>query len=135
MDIAVKNLMFDVASGIDIFDAEQERVISKKEANNALRQACFELLGLNEKSTERDFYRAMQTPQAREFFNVIEEIIDKEVETGWKDNEFFNQFVEIVNMKDGDKNEFWVNNDDVILTVAQVAGDHHDIKYCSVRMM
>ncbi len=49
------------------------------------------------------------------------------VTTGFQDNEFFNDFVESKNIANGDKNEYWVKNNDVILTVAKVSGDHHDL--------
>lgn len=128
METSVRNLMFDLSKGREIFDAEQDRVISNSEADDVLRNYCFSHLGLNEKSTERDIKRALKTPQAREFFNVIEEILDPQISTGWKDNEFFNQFVEDRNLADGDMNEFWAN-DDIILNVAKVAGDYHDLDY------
>ena len=35
-------------------------------------------------------------------------------------NEFFNNYVESKNMKDGDVNEFWAD-DEVILTVSKVS--------------
>ena len=63
---------------------------------------------------------------------VLEEAIDFKVETGFQDNEFFNNFVESKNIANGDRNEYWVKNNDVILTVAKVSGDHHDLNYCRV---
>jgi hypothetical protein len=52
-----------------------------------------------------------------------------------QENEFFNDFVEMKNIAQGDRNEFWVDKD-VILTVAHVSGDHHDLnnsRVCVVR--
>ena len=66
-----------------------------------------------------------------ELFEVIEEAVDFKVSTGFKENEFFNEFVEMKNVNDGDRNEFWVDKD-VILTVAKVSGDHHDLKFSRV---
>lgn len=133
MTTEIKNLMFDLSAGREIFDAEADRVISKAEANDALKTFCREELGLTEKSTHRDIKRALDTPAGKELFQVIEEVIDYRIATGWKDNEFFNQFVETKNLADGDQNEFWTD-DDVILTVAKVAGDHHDLKLGRVRI-
>ena len=46
----------------------------------------------------------------------------------FEENEFFNEFVEMKNIAQGDRNEFWADKD-VILTVAKVSGDHHDFDY------
>lgn len=121
----IKNLMFDLASGREIFDAEQDRVISKAEANDVLRKYCFETLGLTEKSTDRDMQRAFKSEEGRKFFQVVEELVDIEVATGWQDNEFFQQFVESRSVADGDRTDF-VTTEDIILTVAKVSGDQHD---------
>ena len=61
-----------------------------------------------------------------ELMEVLEDVLDIKVTTGFQENEFFNNFFEMKNIKDGDRNEFWANKD-VILTVAKVAGDHHDL--------
>ncbi len=126
MDKAIKSLMFDLAADREVFDAENNRALSKEEANDVLRNACFDLTGLNEKSSLRDIRRAFSKDSGKEFFEVIEEILDVYTPGGWKDNEFFDQFVETRNMKDGDLNEFWAK-EDIILNVAKVAGDHHDL--------
>ena len=122
----LKNLVFDLASGREIYDEEQGRVMSKREASDAIRKVCFEKLGLTKDSTPKQIRRALQSEKAIELFQVIEEVIDVVINEHWKDNEFFNQFVEIRNMQDGDMNEFWVD-DDVILNVAKVSGDNHDL--------
>ena len=126
MKATVRNLMFDLAQNREVFDEEQGRVVSKAEANDVLRKAMFEELGLNEKSTSKQIKRALESERGKEFFAIIEELIDVKVATGWHDSEFFNQFVEEKNLADGDANEFWTD-DDVILTVAQISGDHWDM--------
>ena len=125
-DNGVRNLMFDVASGREVFDEEQGRVMSKAECNEAIKKVCFEVLGLNEKSTDKEIKRALKKDSAMELFEVIEEIVDVKIAYGLGESEFFNQFVETRNMADGDRNEFWVD-DDIMLTVAKVSGDHHDL--------
>lgn len=128
-----RNLMFDAASRREIYDDAQGRVMSKAEVDDAIRSVCYDKLGLSEKSTDRDIKRAMKRPEARELFEVIEEILDPQIAYGWQDNEFFNQFVETRNMKDGDRNEFWVE-DETVLTVEKVAGDHHDLNITGARV-
>ena len=126
MNENIKTLMFDLSEGREIFDAEQDRVIPAKEANEALARFSREELGLNERSTDREIKRALKSQKGIEYMQVIEEVVDYKIKTGWQDNEFFNKFVESRNLAEGDKNEFWVDQD-VILTVARVSGDHHDL--------
>ena len=61
MENTARNLMFDLASGREIYDDEQGRVISKAEANDAVRKVCFEELGITEKSTEKQMMRALKS--------------------------------------------------------------------------
>ena len=119
-----RSLIFDYANGNEIFDDELGRVINSKEADNRIRKVVFGILGINENSSKRDRKRAMKK-HGDELFEVIEEVIDFKVETGWKESEFFNQFVEEKNLARGDRNEFW-SEEDVILSVSKIAGDHHD---------
>lgn len=126
MENTVKNLMFDLASNREIYDEEQGRVISKAEANEVIRKVCFEELGLTKDSTEKQIKRALKSDKANALFEVIEEVIDTQIAYGLSENEFFNQFVETKNLADGDRNDFWVD-DDIILTVSKVSGDHHDL--------
>lgn len=126
LDTCVKNLMFDLASGREIYDEEQARVISKAEADDVIRKACYEYLGLTKDSTPKQIKRALSSDKANEFFEVIEEIVDQKIAAGYAENEFFNEFVDTKNLADGDKNEFWADQD-VLLTVSKVSGDHHDI--------
>lgn len=59
-------------------------------------------------------------------FEVIEETLDDLLVSGWGENPFFREFVEEKFMNLGDTNEFWVN-DDVILTVSEISGNHHSL--------
>lgn len=126
MNTEVRNLMFDLSAGKEIFDAAQNRVIPRSEANDVLRNYFATELGLNEKSTDRDIKRAITSPEGRKFFQVTEEILDKEVSTGWQDSEFFNNFVEMKSIVDGDRNDF-VTHEDIILTVAKISEGIHDL--------
>ena len=125
LDTSVKNLMFDLGAGREIYDAEAGRVVSKTEASDTIRKACFDYLGLTKDSTDKQIKRALNSERGTQFFEVIEEIIDVQIAHGLSENEFFNQYVETKNMADGDRNEFWVD-DEVLLTVGKTSGDHHD---------
>ena len=107
----------------EIFD-EEGNCISKKDAESAVRKFVFAIMGLNENSSKRDRNRAMKKHH-NELFEVMEDEIDIKVETGFKESEFFNNYVETRNLARGDRQEFWTD-DKVILSVAKIAGDHHD---------
>ena len=126
MDQNIKNLMFDRTHKIEIFDQENNRKVSDREADDVIRNYLFTEMGLNEKSSDKEIKRALSSEAGKQFFAIIEEIIDEIIITGWQQNEFFNDFVEVRNMSDGDANEFWTEKD-IILNVAKVAGDHHDL--------
>lgn len=121
-----KNLMFDFAGKKIVYDVESNRNISADEANEKILDFCRTELGLTEKSTARDVSRALKKPSALQLFELIEQILDVEVSTGFHDSEFFNDYVEEVNLSDGDVNEFWAE-DDIVLTVTKIAGSHHDL--------
>lgn len=118
-----RNLSYDLAHNIEIYDEEGNKV-SNNDANAKLRKYVYNILGINEKSTKRDRKRAMEK-YGKELFEVIEDVIDIKVETGFKESEFFNQFVEERNIKRGDSQEFWTE-EDVVLSTVKISGDHHD---------
>lgn len=118
----VKNLMFDLAMGNEIFDGE--RIVPKAEAEAKLRSVCQKIFGVNENSSKRELKRAYRE-HGREFFDVIEEVIDVVISNGFKDNEFFNNFVDYRNIALGDAYEFYMEKD-VILSIAKVGVSHHD---------
>lgn len=120
----VKNLMFDLAMGNEIYDEESGRVVPKAEAEAKLRSVCQKVFGVNENSSKRELKRAYRE-HGREFFDIIEEVVDVVISNGFKDNEFFNQFVDYRNLALGDAYEFY-SEDDVILSIAKVGTSHHD---------
>lgn len=121
----VKNLMFDILEGNEIFDEESGRVISKKEANDKLRTVFQKLLGVDEHCTKREFRRAMEAHH-REIFDVLEEAIDFRIEnSGFMRSDFFNTYVDLRNIALGDEQRFKVKHDTVI-HVSKVGTSHHD---------
>lgn len=115
----MKELMVDTARGT------QE--VSKKEAEEAIRDMMFSVLELDPKNLENKklFKRAMKKNKQR-VFEVIEDVVEDMLVHGWSTDPFFMQYVETKNLADGDKNEFWTE-EEVNLAVATVSGDHHDI--------
>lgn len=115
-----------------MFDTGMNREkVSKDEANNKIREIMFNVLGTDEHSSRKEIRRAFRRHK-EEVFEVIEETVENLLVSGWGDNPFFNEFVEIRNMNDGDTNEFYVPDDSVI-TISELSGNHHDIDY-SVRI-
>ena len=121
---AFHNLSRDLVSNIELFDENGQR-ISKADANEAIRKVVFEILGINAKASRRDLRRALEK-HGKELFEVIEDTIDIVVEAGFRDNEFFNNYVETRNIALGDSQQFYAP-DDTMLAVAKVSGDHHDL--------
>ncbi len=120
---SIKNLMVDLALKKEIFDAEGNKV-SKSDAEARLRELNMAMFGLSEGYTARDLKRAMRD-HGRQWFDVIEEVVDMVVTTGFNDSEWFNNLVEYRNLKLGQDNLF-VTHKDMILDVAKVGTSHHD---------
>lgn len=119
-----KNLVFDLGTRREIYDAETERVVSKAEANEKVLNFVHNVLGIDKNSTKKQRRRATRE-HGRELFEVVEDVIDFKVTTGFHESEFFNEFVEERNLASGDSQEFWTESD-VILSISKVSGDHHD---------
>lgn len=121
---AFKNAIYDFSHNIDMFDDDGNK-LTKAEANKGIRRVIFDILGVNEKSTKRDRKRAWKK-HGMEVFEVIEEDIDLQISEGFKENEFFNSFVEERNLSLGDSQEFY-SKDDILLAVGKTSGGHHDL--------
>lgn len=118
MDFEFKKLMIDTSNNCVIN-------YTKEQANEAIRQRFNETLGLTADSNMKDIRKALRRRKA-ETYEIIEEVIDEKLKSGWGDNEFFKRFVEEKNLADGDKNEFYIPAD-TILTVTKFSGNHHDL--------
>ena len=121
-----RKFLFDYTHGKDVYDEDGNKV-SKSAANDKINKVCFDILGLDieSKPSKRDIHRAMKK-HGMELFEVIEEVLDFKVATGFKENEFFNEFVESRNIAEGDRNDFWTEKD-VILTVSKTSKGQHDL--------
>ena len=121
-----QKFLYDYTHGREVFD-EEGNVVSKAKANEKINKVMFDILELDptQKYSKRDLKRAWKK-HGIEVMEVLEEVLDFKVTTGFRENEFFNEFVEMRNIAEGDRNDFWTEKD-VILTVAKVSGDHHDL--------
>lgn len=122
---AIKNLMFDLSRGNEIVD-DEGKVVSKVEANDKLRAFALDFIGLEKGFSKRDLKRAFQSGQVRRFFDLIEEIVDDQLDVGYRESEWFNRLVDYRNIAAGDAIEFKVEDENVILSIATVGKSHHD---------
>lgn len=121
---ALKNLMYDLAVGNEIYDEAEGRVISKREANDKVLSISRKIFGIDEKSTKRDRMRAYRD-HGREFFDIIEETVDDFLSSGFQGSEFFDQFVDYRNQALDDEMQFWTEKE-IILNIAKAGRTHHD---------
>ena len=104
----VKNLMFDLYNG------ELSEGMTKREAEDKLREMSRKIFCLEEGASKRDRERAYRD-YARQYFDIIEEVVDFTVTTGLKDNEWFMALVNYKNLNDGDENLFVNEGDEIII--------------------
>ena len=121
---AMNNLMQDVALGREIFDAESDRVISKKEANDKIYQFSLKLLGIESVHDKKQVRRGFRD-HGREWFDIIEDTIDARIAWGFADNMWFDELVDQRNIAYGDRQDFYIEND-AVLAVAKAGTSHHD---------
>lgn len=116
--VAFNKLMLDAARGtVENYSA--------KEANDKIVEVFRNVIGCDEHSTKAEIRRGIRKNQAV-LFDIIEETIDDALVSGWEQNPFFREYVDVRNLALGDANEFYVP-DNSVLSVMKVSGNHHDI--------
>lgn len=115
----IKNLMFD------LYKDELSDGVTRRDAEDRLRELTRDIFGLTKDSSKRDRKRAYET-YGREYFDVIEEISDFTVTTGLRETEWFNALTNYRNLKEGDENLFTQNPIDTILAIGTMGKRHHD---------
>jgi len=117
-------LMVDVANGKKILNSEGvEQTVDT--SNAKIREVMFAVLGIDENASKKELRRAIRRHKL-DVFEVIENTVEKMIQTGWGANPFFEEFVEYKSAALGDTNEFYTE-DNVILTVSELAGNHHNL--------
>lgn len=116
---AFNKLMLDTANG------SFEEGITVKDANDKIVSMFKQIIGCDEHSTKAEIRKAIRKNQ-QVLFDLIEEVVPNLLQTGWKDNPFFNEFVETKNIDIGDQNLFYTE-DETILSVSKVSGNHWDL--------
>lgn len=125
-----KKLTYDLNHGNDIYEYDEDgnqRKISKKEANKAVRRILMEVCDLSEEDLKSPKRRKRAiAAHHNELFEIIESDIDFKVETAFRESEWFNAFVDMRNIALGDSEEFW-SKENIMLVVAEISGAHHDL--------
>lgn len=131
-DMNVKNVFENNESNYDSFnklmlDYSHDMLdgISAREANDKIVEIFRNIIGCDEKSTKAEIRRGIRRNQNL-IFDLIEVVIDDALISGWQENPFFKEFVDVRNLAMHDKNEFYVP-DDSVLSVMKVSGNHHDL--------
>lgn len=92
-----------------------------KYTDQAIREAFFEILG-DDKLTWQGWRN-----HKNEIFTVIENVLTTNLPRAWESSPFYNQFVEVKNGALGDKNEYVIDQDGV-LVASRFSGNHWDIE-------
>ena len=105
---------------------------TQKDASAKIREAMYAVMEIPEAEyadgkipSKKIIKRAYKRHQL-DVFEVIEDIVEDKLVTGWQESPFFTQFVEMKNLALGDKNEFW-SDKTTYLTVNKMSGNHHDV--------
>lgn len=105
---------------------------SKEDTQTVLRNGFDKVLGINFKTATNMQRRQAWRDHNKEIATLIEDVVLDRMVSGIPANSRFMEYVEDVNIADGDVNQFFVN-DDSLLTVSKFAGNHHDIVRESVK--
>ena len=99
--------------------------LTKKEVNDKIVEKFCAAIGCDKNSSKKEIRKAIRRNQ-HVIFDILEEVMDNMMVTGWQNDPFMMKFVEQRNLALGDKNEFYVE-DDSMLSVMEISGNHHDI--------
>lgn len=122
---SVSNLMQDVALGREIYDSESGRVVSKAEANAKILDFSRQIMGITD-ITDRKAVRRAVRDHAREWFDIIEDTISVVIDTSFKESDWFNQLVDRKTIAFGDRQDFVIEDDDALFSIAKAGTSHHD---------
>lgn len=102
---------------------------SKEQGNAVIRKRILEVAGLDEGFTDIQFKKAFKKQSVKEaVFEIIEETLDNTLISGWSSDPWFNRYVDFRTATLGQKNEFYIPADDMILNVSKISGGHHNIE-------
>lgn len=109
----------------DYADGNFQGGITKADADEEIRNTFRLIMGVDEKASAKEIRKAIRRNKDA-IFEVIEDTVDDLLTSGWQENEFFRDFVEVKNLGMDDTNEF-ESEDKTVLTVGKISGNHWDI--------
>lgn len=125
--ITFSELMMDANRGI-------YTKYNKDQTQDIIRNQFDAIMGINFKSATSMQRRQALRDHGKEIASLIENVVADRMNSGWNQaNARFMEYVEDINIANGDQNEFYVE-DNSLLVVSKFAGNHHDVKYDSVRI-
>ena len=116
------NLMVDTGLGREIND--NGIIVPKAVAEKKILDFSHRVLEIGEDKSPKAIRRALEK-NGREWFSVIEDVIDTIVETGLQESEWFEDLVERKNLNYFDRQDFYIESD-AVLSVAQAGVSHHN---------
>lgn len=118
--LVFNSLMMDAGSNV-------YEKYSKEETQTILRKQFDKVMGIDFKASTPMKRRQALRDHNKEIATLIEDVIVDKMNSGFNtSNARFMEYVEEVNIADGDANEFYVE-DNSLLTVSRFANNHHDI--------
>lgn len=117
--MAFSKLMIDAKNGV--FEAG----ITAKDASDKIVSIFRNALGLSENASKAEVRKAIRRNQDV-LFALSEDLIEDMLVTGWQENPFFMEYVDVRNLALGDENIFTME-DDSLLSVSRVADGHWNI--------
>lgn len=99
--------------------------VTKKQADAKIVEMFRNIIGVDENSTRQEIRKAIRKNEVA-VYEIMEEVIEDALVSGWKENPFFKEWVEVRNLALGDKNEFYIE-DNSDLSVMRVSGNHWDV--------
>ena len=113
-------LLNDATAGMGVVEG-----YSKKEVNDEIVSCFRSLIGCDKNSDAKTVRRAIRRNKEL-IFDILEEVVDNLLVSGWQNDPFMMKFLDQKNLALGDKNEFYTE-DDSMISVMKVSGNHHDI--------
>lgn len=122
---AMSNLMQDVALRKELYDAQNDKILTIAQANDKIRMFAKDVLGISDLKNRKEVRRAVRD-NGRLLYDIMEDTLDVAVTTGFQESEWFNRLVDSINLQYGDRQDFKVVDANAVLSVAKVGESHHD---------
>ena len=124
---SISNLMTDTALGRELYDAESGRMISKAEANAKILDFSRQVMGITDIRDTKAVRRAIRD-NSRDWYDIVEDTVNEVIEVGFKESDFFNALVDRKTIKFGDRQDFVIEDEDALYSVAKAGTSHHDFR-------